>query len=66
MAIASLFFVLAIFIGLISSVFWLWMLIDALTSKNLAGNDKIIWVIVILFLHFVGALIYFFAGRKGR
>ena len=66
MTFAAIFFVFVLILGLISTVFWLWMLVDAVTSKSLADNDKIVWVIVILFLHFVGALIYFFVGRKGR
>jgi uncharacterized membrane protein len=45
-------------------VFWIWMLIDAITNKGLAGTEKIIWVLVVLFLHFLGALIYFFVGRQ--
>jgi hypothetical protein len=43
--------------------FWIWMLIHAITNKGLRDTDKIIWVLVVLFLHFLGALIYFFVGR---
>jgi hypothetical protein len=43
-------------------LFWLWMLIDCLTSSR-AGVEKLIWVLVIIFLYFLGALIYFFLGR---
>jgi uncharacterized membrane protein YhaH (DUF805 family) len=50
-------------IGLALFVFWLWMLIHALTNKGLDGMGKILWVIVIIFLPFVGSLIYFFIGR---
>jgi hypothetical protein len=45
-------------------VFWLWMLIDVITNKALPGTEKIIWVLVVLFLHFLGALIYYFVGRS--
>lgn len=54
------------FIGLLGTVFWLWMLIDCLTHEPSAGNDKLIWVLVILFTHFIGALIYFFVQRPKR
>ncbi|HOC58008.1 MAG TPA: PLD nuclease N-terminal domain-containing protein [Verrucomicrobiota bacterium] len=50
-------FVLACF------VFWVWMLIHAIKNKGLSDTEKIIWVLVILFVHVLGALIYFFAGR---
>jgi uncharacterized RDD family membrane protein YckC len=43
--------------------FWLWMLIHAITNKGLGGIEKIVWVIVIIFLPFLGSLIYFFIGR---
>jgi len=51
-------------IGLVATIFWIWMLIDAITSKTLDGTEKIIWVIVVLFLHVLGALLYFFIARK--
>ena len=44
-------------------VFWIWMLIHAVTNKGLGDGEKIAWVLVIFFLHFIGALIYFFIGR---
>jgi len=45
-------------------VFWIWMLIDAIKNPALSNTEKIVWVLVILFLHFLGAIIYFFAGRR--
>jgi len=48
---------------LLASIFWIWMLIHAITNKGLSDVEKILWVLVILFLHFLGALIYFFVGR---
>jgi hypothetical protein len=44
--------------------FWVWMLIDALRNKALTDNEKLVWVLVIVFLHFLGALIYFFVARS--
>lgn len=50
-------FVLAAF------AFWIWMLIHAIQNKGLTDSERIVWVIVIVFLHFLGALIYFFLGK---
>jgi len=50
-------------ISLACFAFWLWMLIHAITNKGIADTEKIVWVIVIIFLPFVGSLIYFFVGR---
>ena len=47
--------------------FWLWMLIHAITNKGLQDVEKLVWVLVIIFLPFIGSIIYFFIGRpKGR
>ena len=60
-------FLIQAVIGLFAFVFWLWMLIHAITNKGLGDGEKIAWVIVILVLPFLGALIYFFIGKpKGR
>jgi len=58
-------FVLLIFaILFLGSIFWIWMLVDAIISRTLPDNEKILWVLVIFFTHFIGALIYFFVGRR--
>jgi hypothetical protein len=57
-----LFLIMAAF-SLACFAFWLWMLIHAITNKGIADMEKIVWVIVIIFLPFVGSLIYFFRGR---
>ena len=41
-------------------VFWLIMIIDSITRKFKESNDKIIWVIVNVFLGLLGALVYYF------
>lgn len=53
-------------IGLCVFAFWIWMLIDAITNKGLNDTEKLIWVLVILFVHLIGALIYLFVGRPKR
>jgi len=50
-------------IVLASCIFWIWMLIHAITNKGLTDTEKVMWVVIILFLHFIGGLIYFFVGR---
>ena len=41
------------------------MLIDAVVSEP-TTEEKILWFLVVFFLHFIGALIYFFVRRSGR
>jgi len=56
-------FLVAVAIGVAVFAFWIWMLIHAITNKWLDNTERIIWVLVVLFLHALGALIYFFVGR---
>jgi len=51
-----IFFVVFIFI------FWIWAFIDCIRS-NLSTTQKLFWVIIILFFHFIGALLYFIFSR---
>lgn len=53
-------------IGLASLAFWIWTLIDCIRNEPSAGNDKVIWVLVIVLLHSLGALIYLIARRPTR
>jgi hypothetical protein len=50
-------------VSLAGFVFWLWMLVHAITNKGLADGEKIVWVLVIIFLPLIGSIIYFFLGR---
>jgi hypothetical protein len=52
-------------IALAATVFWVWMMVDVLTS-NLSANEKILWFLVVFFLHVIGAVIYLVVGRPGR
>ena len=50
---------------LAAMVFWIWMLVDCLSNEP-SGNDKIMWVVVILLTHWLGALLYYFIRRPQR
>jgi len=52
-------------VGIFFFIFWLMMLIEILTSKRLQGTDKLVWFLVVFFLYPLGAIIYYFVGRKG-
>jgi hypothetical protein len=63
----KLFFGLTFFsLALICTVFWIWMLVDCAMKEDSKGNDKLIWILVILFTHWIGAAIYFFVRRPQR
>jgi Phospholipase_D-nuclease N-terminal len=56
--------VLGFLLSAITFVLWLWMLIDCIKRPGLTSNERIVWVLVIIFLPCLGSVIYFFAGRK--
>jgi hypothetical protein len=59
-----LLFLFFIVLGLLALVFWIWMLIDAIQNPRLDGTEKIVWVLVIIFVNWLGALIYYLVGRR--
>ena len=61
----KLLFIIVLLIILAASIFWIWMLIDVLTSA-MPVAEKVLWFLVIFFLHLVGAIIYFVVRRSGR
>lgn len=40
------------------------MLIHAATNKLLNETNKVLWIVLIVTTHIIGALIYFFVGRR--
>jgi hypothetical protein len=59
--IGNVLFSLIIFV--ITSVFWLFMLMD-LRKTKMVKYKKLLWFILVIGTHVIGALIYFFLGRR--
>ena len=51
---------------LVVLAFWIWMLIDCIINEPSEGNDKIVWMLVIILTNWIGALIYFFVRQPTR
>ena len=45
---------------------WVWAIVDCATKEPSEGNDKIIWILVIVFLHLLGAILYVLIRRPER
>jgi len=54
--------ILLAFLGIIPTIL---ALIDILKNK-FEGNNKIVWVLVVLFFNLIGAILYFAIGRNQR
>ncbi|HSH92774.1 MAG TPA: PLD nuclease N-terminal domain-containing protein [Roseimicrobium sp.] len=53
-------------LGLLATAFWVWMLVHAIQNEGLDQNQKLIWVLVIVFTSWIGATVYFFIGRPKK
>ena len=52
-----------ILLGVASFVFWIVEIIDVARRQFPDPNAKTIWLLVVVFLHGLGAVIYYFAGK---
>lgn len=50
-------------LGFLGFLFWLRMLIDAIQYQR---ENKLAWILIIVFFNFLGALVYCFAGKLAR
>jgi hypothetical protein len=56
---------LILLVSIFTSIFWIWMLIDAAINER-DTTDKVIWVLIVLFLHFLGAAVYYIVRYRPR
>jgi hypothetical protein len=50
-------------VGLVALAFWIWMLVHAIKNPGLSDSERIVWVLVIIFVQLLGAIIYYFVGK---
>jgi prolipoprotein diacylglyceryltransferase len=65
----DVFLLLACIIGLMAlfgTIFWIWTIVDCATNEPAEGNDKVMWLVIIVLTHLIGAAIYYFARRPER
>jgi hypothetical protein len=55
-----------VFFVVMTMALWVWMLVDCVTRESDQGNTKLIWVLIILFANFIGALLYLLVRRPQR
>lgn len=63
----GLFFLLFGVVALAGFAFWVWSLVDAIQRPDAdweqAGQNKLIWILVIIFVGFIGSFIYLLVAR---
>lgn len=61
------FFMFLVFaIAIAGFVFWIRMLVECVTREPDEGNDKLVWILIIVLAGWLGALIYYFVRRPKR
>lgn len=55
-----------IVLGIAGLALWVWALIDAIQNPSLDPTMRVVWILVIIFTNWLGALIYLLAGRSRR
>jgi prolipoprotein diacylglyceryltransferase len=53
-------------IFILAFVFWIWMIVDCAQRKFRNETDKVVWILVVIFLQLIGAIIYYFAVKRNR
>ena len=65
MAIGFMFFMLIIVILLVLGlIFWIAMIIDCAKRNFKKDSEKIVWILVLVFLGVLGAIIYYFVVKR--
>lgn len=63
----TVFFFLLAIVGMIAgTIFWILMIVECATKEADTGNTKIVWIIILVFTHIIGALLYYFVRRPER
>ncbi|RMF63629.1 MAG: PLDc_N domain-containing protein [Calditrichaeota bacterium] len=57
---------LLVLFSAVAAIFWLFVLVDCLRNEPSEGNEKVIWVVVILLTNFIGAVLYLALRRPKR
>ena len=59
-------FLVSSIIWLVTTAFTVWMLVDCVTKEPKVGNERMIWIIIIVFVPIFGPLVYYVVRRPAR
>ena len=61
--------ILSLIVACAAVVFWVSMIVDAVTNRGVSDTERLMWVLLVILLTPavpLGAVIYFFFGRPKR
>jgi hypothetical protein len=50
----------------LATIFWIWCIIDIIRGQFKSDTDKIVWLVLVLALPFLGTILYIGLGRQNR
>lgn len=53
-------------IWLAFTAFWVWMILEAATKEPREGHERLIWIIIMVFVPYCGAIAYYLVRRPVR
>lgn len=59
-------YIVALLLALGLVAFWIWMLIEVVTKEPAEEQSKVMWILIVALLGWIGALVYYFARRPKR
>ncbi|MEM4240312.1 MAG: PLD nuclease N-terminal domain-containing protein [Candidatus Woesearchaeota archaeon] len=57
-------FCFALFLAMFA--LWIWMIIDCAQRKFKSDSEKVVWILVIVLLGWLGAIIYYFVVKRKK
>ncbi|NDK56853.1 PLD nuclease N-terminal domain-containing protein [Pontibacter fetidus] len=58
--------VLLLLFAVVPFTLWLWAIIDLLLGNFSENTTKLIWLVVVAFIPFLGAILYLLIGRRQK
>lgn len=51
-------------VGILGTIFWIFMIIDVAKRKFKKDNDRVMWILIVVLTGIIGALIYYFMIKR--
>lgn len=58
------FTIVGIIIAILFLIFWIFMIIDCAKRKFMQDWEKILWILIMIFGTWIGAIVYFFVIKQ--
>jgi len=51
-------------LGILATIFWVFMIVDAAKRKFKNESDKTLWILVVVLAGIIGAIVYYFVIKR--